>query len=109
MHEYPGSLAPAYHAVGGVDPASDPPSWRAAALLGPGGPDAADLRMLFHLPLRQTEGVVASLLRLMGLHLNAPDHTTLCRRNRDVLVPALRRSDDGPIHLIVGSTGLKKG
>ena len=61
--------------------------------------------MLFHLPLRQTDGFVASLLRLMGLDLNAPDHTTLSRRNRDVLVPALSRDDDGPIHLIVDSTG----
>ena len=56
--------------------------------------------MLFHLPLRQTEGFVASLLRLMGLDLNAPDHTTLSRRNRDVLVPALSRDDDRPIHLM---------
>ncbi len=68
---------------------------------------ALSLRMLFHLPLRQTEGFVASLLRLMGLDLNAPDHTTLSRRNRDVLVPALSRDDGGPIHLIVDSTGLK--
>ena len=68
---------------------------------------ALTLRMLFHLPLRQTEGFVASLLRLMGLDLNAPDHTTLSRRNREVLVPALRRADGRPIHLIVDSTGLK--
>ena len=68
---------------------------------------ALTLRMVFHLPLRQTEGFVASLLRLMGLDLNAPDHTTLSRRNRDVLVPAVRRADDGPIHLVVDSTGLK--
>jgi hypothetical protein len=68
---------------------------------------ALTLRMLFHLPLRQTEGFVASLLRLMGQHLTAPDHTTLSRRNRDLLVPALRRADDGPLHLIVDSTGLK--
>ena len=68
---------------------------------------ALTLRMLFHMPLRQTEGFVASLLRLMGLDLNAPDHTTLSRRNRDVLVPALSRDDDRPIHLIVDSTGLK--
>ena len=39
--------------------------------------------------------------------LNAPDYTTLSRRNRDVLVPALRRDADGPIHVIVDSTGLK--
>ena len=68
---------------------------------------ALTLRMLFHLPLRQTEGFIASLLRLMGLDLNAQDHTTLSRRNRDVLVPALSRDDDRPIHLIVDSTGLK--
>ncbi len=68
---------------------------------------ALSLRLLFHLPLRQTEGFVASLLRLMDLDLHAPDHTTLSRRNRGVLVPALRRADDGPIHLIVDSTGLK--
>ena len=68
---------------------------------------ALSLRMLFHLPLRQTDGFVASLLRLMDLDLNAPDHTTLSGRNRNVLVPALSRDDDGPIHLIVDSTGLK--
>ena len=43
----------------------------------------------------------------MGLDLNAPDHTTLSRRNRDVLVPALSRDDDRPIHLIIDSSGLK--
>ena len=68
---------------------------------------ALSLRLLFHLPLRRTEGFVASLLRLMALDLNAPDHTTLSRRNRDVRVPALRRAADGPIHLIVDSAGLK--
>ena len=68
---------------------------------------ALTLRMVFHLPLRQTEGFVASLLRLMGLDLNAPDHTTPSRRNRDVLVPAVSRADDGPIHLVVDSTELK--
>ena len=41
------------------------------------------------------------------LDLRAPDHTTISRRNQDVLVPAVRRDHDGPIHLIVDSTGLK--
>ena len=45
---------------------------------------ALTLRTVFHLPLRQTEGFVSSLLRLMGLDLDAPDHTTLCRRAKDV-------------------------
>ena len=65
------------------------------------------LRMLFHLPLRQTEGFVGSVLRLMDVELRAPDHTTISRRNRDVVVPALCRDDNGPVHLIVDSTGLK--
>ena len=38
------------------------------------------LRVVFSLPLRQTEGFLDSLLRLMGLNLKAPDHTTLSRR-----------------------------
>ncbi len=65
------------------------------------------LRVVFQLPLRQTEGFLDSLLSLMGLDLEAPDHTTLSRRNTDVEVPALTRDHDGPIHLVVDSTGLK--
>ena len=56
---------------------------------------------------QQTEGFLNSLLRLMGLNLKAPDHTTLSRRNQIVAVPPLTRSHDGPIDLIVDSTGLK--
>ena len=68
---------------------------------------ALTLRVVFGLPLRQTEGFLDSLLRLMGLNLKAPDHTTLSRRNQIVAVPPLTRSYDGPIDLIVDSTGLK--
>jgi hypothetical protein len=38
---------------------------------------ALTLRLLFHLPLRQTEGFLGTVLRLMGLDLPCPDHTTL--------------------------------
>ncbi len=65
------------------------------------------LRLVFHLPLRQTEGFVGSLLRLMGLDLKAPDHSTLSRRGEDVEMPRLCREHEGPIHLVVDSTGLK--
>ncbi len=68
---------------------------------------ALTLRVLFRLPLRQTEGFLESLLRLMGLDLKAPDHTTLSRRNQTVEVPLLTRVHDGPISLVVDSTGLK--
>jgi hypothetical protein len=43
---------------------------------------ALTLRVVFHLPLRQTERFLDSLLRMIALDLKAPDHTTLSRRNQ---------------------------
>jgi hypothetical protein len=68
---------------------------------------ALTLRAVFRLPLRQAEGFLGSLLNLMDLDLKAPDHSTLSRRNQTVEVPFLTRTHDGPIHMIVDSTGLK--
>ncbi len=65
---------------------------------------ALTVRVVFRLPLRQSEGFLDSLLRLMQLDLKAPDHTTLSRRNKYVDVPAPRRVHDGALHLIVDST-----
>ena len=65
------------------------------------------LRTVFHLPLRQTEGFVASLIGLMGLALQTPDHTTLSRRQHSVKVPCFRSDHEGPLHLVIDSTGLK--
>ena len=55
----------------------------------------------------EAEGFLDSLLSLMGLDLKAPDHSTLSRRNQSVKVPPLTRAHDGPIHLVLDSTGLK--
>lgn len=41
---------------------------------------ALTLGLVFGLRLRQTEGFVTSVLKLIGLDLAAPDHTTLSRR-----------------------------
>jgi hypothetical protein len=68
---------------------------------------ALTLRMVFDLALRQTEGFGASLISLMGLALQAHDHTTLSRRQRSVELPYLPRSHAGPLHLVVDSSGLK--
>ncbi len=65
------------------------------------------LRTVFRLPLRQTEGFVASVIGMMGLDLQTPDHTTLSRRGRGVQVPMLARPTAGPRHLAIDSTGLK--
>ena len=40
------------------------------------------LRLVFRLPLRQAEGFLRSILALMNLNLDTPDHTTLTRRSQ---------------------------
>jgi transposase len=66
------------------------------------------LRLVFHLPLRQAEGFLKSILKLMDLYLPCPDHTTVSRRNRTLNVNRCAVSlPDGPVHFIVDSTGLK--
>jgi hypothetical protein len=67
---------------------------------------ALTLRLVFHLPLRQTEGFVRSLLELMDLDLGVPDHTTLSRRARRLDIPLPPSTLHGPVHLILDSTGL---
>jgi len=66
------------------------------------------LRLVFHLPLRQAEGFLKSILKLMDLNLPCPDHTTVSRRNRTLNVNRCTGSlPDGPVHFIVDSTDLK--
>ena len=67
---------------------------------------ALTLRLLFHLPLRQTEGFLTSIFGMLDFDLSAPDHTTLSRRGQH-LNPTLRCAPASPgTHLIVDSTGL---
>ncbi|MCP3912412.1 MAG: IS5 family transposase, partial [Actinomycetia bacterium] len=67
---------------------------------------ALTLRLVFGLPWRQTEGLLASILVLMGVELDTPDHTTLSRRARALDVQLQRVPATGPVHLIVDATGL---
>ncbi len=67
---------------------------------------ALTLRLLFNQPLRQAEGFLNSLFRLMGVDLRAPDHTTLSRRGQSLDVKLRRMSGEGGLQLVVDSTGL---
>ncbi|MGI4795412.1 MAG: IS5 family transposase [Janthinobacterium lividum] len=67
---------------------------------------ALTLRAVFRLALRQTEGLIGSILALLGLDLAVPDHSTLSRR-AETLEVSLLRPGAGPVHLLVDSTGLK--
>jgi len=65
------------------------------------------LRTAFKLALRQTEGLMASILTLMDLTISAPDHTTVSRRA--VTLPVMQPASvpHGPLHVLIDSTGLQ--
>ena len=67
---------------------------------------ALTLRLVFRLPLRQTEGFLTSIFGMMGVDLAAPDHTTLSRRGQHLSVTLRPVPAQGGLHLIVDSTGL---
>jgi hypothetical protein len=74
---------------------------------------ALTLRAVFRLAYRQAEGLIGSVIGLLGLALRVPDHTTLSRRAATLEVPRPRSgsagagADSEPVHLLVDSTGLK--
>jgi hypothetical protein len=72
---------------------------------------ALTLGLVFGLRLRQAEGFLASVLRLMGLALAVPDHTTLSRPANKWRSPDRRQGHripgKGPIHVLIDSTGLE--
>jgi hypothetical protein len=90
--------------------------WRAETRTTPGGQRlysdlaitaALSLRAVFRLVLRQTEGLVASIIQLLGIDLAVPDHSTLSRRARTLRLPARPASSGGAVNLLVDSTGVK--
>jgi IS5 family transposase len=90
--------------------------WKAKPRTTPGGQrhysDLAietplTLRAVFRLALRQSEGLIGSIMRMLGIDLPVPDHTTLSRRACGLSVQRPRRMGTGDLHLIVDSTGLK--
>ena len=84
--------------------------WQAEPRTTPGGQPhystlaistALTMGIVFGLALRQTEGLIGSVIALLGLDLAVPDHSTLSRRAKTLEVPPLRRAGSGPLHLLV--------
>ena len=65
------------------------------------------LRLVFHQPLRQTEGAMRSIVGLLGVDLPIPDHTTFSRRGGGLTVLPQRVERNEPLHLLIDSTGVK--
>ena len=68
---------------------------------------AVALGMVLHLPSRQTEGFLRSLLALLGLNHDVPDHTTISRRKAKLGKIAFYESArKTPVHILIDSSGL---
>jgi hypothetical protein len=65
------------------------------------------LRAAFKLALRQIEGLMTSVLSLMGLTISAPDHTTVSRRAATLPVIQATSIPHGLLHVLIDSTGLQ--
>ena len=65
------------------------------------------IKCLFGLALRQTLGLVESLLRLAGLDWPVPDYSTVCRRQKTLQAQITYRPSAEPLQLLVDSTGVK--
>ncbi len=69
------------------------------------------LKVLFDLPLRQTVGLVESLIQMAGLvaGLDWPvsDYSTLCRRQARIAVQVPYRASGQPLNLLIDSAGIK--
>ena len=65
------------------------------------------IREVFHLPLRATEGLIRSLVKLLGLPLETPDHSTFSRRGQELAVLIGLSASAQPRHIVIDSSGLK--
>ena len=65
------------------------------------------MKVLFGMALRQTTGFVESLLRLIDLDWAVPNFSTLSRRQKRLKVNIPYRASQGPLHLLIDSTGIK--
>ena len=65
------------------------------------------IKCLFGLPLRQTLGLVQSLLKMAGLPWAVPDYSTVCRRQKGLDVQMHYRPSRNGLHMLADSTGIK--
>jgi Transposase DDE domain len=65
------------------------------------------LKAVFDLPLRATQGLVASLIELLVLPIEAADYSTVCRRQKHLNIKLKKTNKNEPLHGVFDSTGLK--
>lgn len=69
---------------------------------------ALTLTQVFHLPLRATEGFLASILAKIAPDLKSPDHSTISIRGKTLPIKIrVRPITREPLHIVADSTGVK--
>ena len=68
---------------------------------------AVMLRLAVGKPWRQTEGMLSSIIQMLGLDLPVPDHTTLSRRSARLSLTTALKKPKGPVNVVIDSSGLK--
>jgi IS5 family transposase len=67
----------------------------------------ATLQEIYHLGVRQTEGLVDSLGELLHLEVGIPHYSTLSRRRATLEIELPRTQSKEALHVVVDSTGVK--
>jgi IS5 family transposase len=67
----------------------------------------ATLKEVYHLSLRATQGLMQSVMKLLGLDLPVINYSQLSRRCAVLEVVLPRRQKNEPLHMVVDSTGVK--
>lgn len=72
-----------------------------------------EIRQVYRLPLRQSEGFINSIFRMMGLHIKCPNYSVLSKRLFKLNIPCPRYTekdtvDDDVGVMAIDSTGLKR-
>ena len=66
------------------------------------------IKALFNLPLRATQGFMASIVQMMDLSLPVPDYTSLCKRQKNLQIRMPKKKQrNKKLHIVVDATGLK--
>lgn len=68
---------------------------------------ALTLKAVFHLGFRQSQGLLGSILLLLGVDLKVPNYSTLCRRQKTLSVDLGVGRAEQARHIVIDSTGLK--
>jgi hypothetical protein len=69
---------------------------------------ALTLGQVFHMPLRTTEGFLASIIQKLDLAIKSPDYSTLSIRGKTLPIHIrVRAPETEPLHIVADSSGVK--